>query len=355
MMITDVQFKMASFTLIHPIKVAFGEVSDFQTILLKMETDEGICGYGEASPFAYVTGDSIETSLAVGKELRQLLIGKNPIEIERLHELMDGLYAHNSAIKAAFDIAAYDIAAKKAGVPLYQYLGGYKKTLELDSTIGIDEPEEMARISREWVDKGFGILKIKLGENPARDVLRMAAIRKAVGEQIILRVDANQGWTVKDAISTIRALEAYHVELIEQPVAYWDLEGLREVRENVATPVFADESCHDPVDAALLAKNRAVDGMNIKLMKCDGLFKAQQINAIAQASGITCMVGCMGESRVGNLAGMHFAAAHKNVTIADLDTVFGIHCEWMKGGFVGDGHRIELTDEPGLGVTIEGF
>lgn len=355
MKITDVQFKVAAFELIHPIKVAFGEVSDFETILLKMETDEGITGYGEAAPFAYVTGDSIETALAVGKELRQRLLGQDPVAIERLHEIMDGMYAYNSAIKAAFDIAAYDIAAKKMGVPLYRYLGGYGDTMELDTTIGIGAPEEMARICQEWVDKGFGILKIKLGENPARDVARIAAIRSAVGEQVILRVDANQGWLVKDAIRTIRALEPYHVEMIEQPVAHWDLNGMREVRENVTTPVFADESCHTPIDAAVLAKDRVVDGINIKLMKCDGLYKAGQINAIAQASGVACMVGCMGESRIGNLAGMHFVAAHKNVTIADLDTVFGIRCDWMKGGFICEGSTVRLTDEPGLGVTVEGF
>lgn len=355
MKITDIKFQVTSFSLIEPIKVAFGCITDFETILLRMETDEGIIGYGEASPFAYVTGDTIATALAIGEDLKKLLIGQDPLCIEKLHRVMDGYCAENSAIKAGIDIAAYDIAAKKMGVPLYKYLGGCSNTVDSDATIGIAEPAEMARIAKDWVAKKFDVLKIKLGQDVHEDVRRIAAIRAAVGDKIALRIDANQGWTVKEAIFAAQELAKYGVELIEQPIVHWNIEGLQEITRAVDMPIYADESCHGPVDAARLARTHAVDGMNIKLMKCGGLFGATGINTIAEANGLSCMIGCMGESRVANIAGMHFAAAHNNVKIVDLDTVFSIRCDWITGGFTSEGNHVVLTDEPGLGITVEGF
>ncbi len=354
--ITEIHFKPVSFDLLNPVRVSFGCYTSFSTLIIRVETDEGIFGYGEAAPFAYVTGDDLDTSLLIGRKISQKLIGEDPIAIEKIHNLMDNIYAHNSAIKAAFDIALYDIAAKKMGVPLYKYLGGSGNTVNTDATIGIDTPEEMAKQAKEWVDqKNFNILKIKLGLNPSDDVARIAKIREAIGNDVSLRVDANQGWTVRETVKISKELEKYGVELIEQPVRYWDINGLSEIKRRSDLPVFADESCHSPVDAVNLIKNDAVDGINIKLMKCGGIYKANLINAIAESNGIPCMVGCMGESRIANTAGMHFVAAHKNVIIADLDTVFSIKCDWIKGGFTNEGNVVHMSDEPGLGITVEGF
>lgn len=355
MIIADMQFKKYSFTFDEPMRVAFGFIERFDTLILKMETDDGLVGYGEAAPLGFVTGDSVETAFAVGKEIRSELIGQSPLALDSIHSSMDAKYAHNMAIKASVDIACHDIAAKRMGVPLYQYLGGSCAELVSDVTVGIDTPEAMAEKSVQWVERGWKSLKIKLGQDIALDLERMRAIRQVVGNRIALRIDANQGWTVKDSIRIINELEALEVELIEQPVAHWDQEGLATITSAVNLPVVADESCHVPTDAARLAARREVDGINIKLMKCGGIRKAQEIDAIAKANNMFCMIGCMGESRVANVAAMHFAAAHPNVKVIDLDTSFYSHNDLIQGGYSNVGEVCCLTDEPGIGVTVEGF
>lgn len=355
MKITDIKFEKASFEFVEPFKVAFAVMTGYETLVVKIETDEGICGYGEAAPLEFVTGDNLEIAYVVGKQFREMLIGQNPLAIGHIHALMDGRYAHNTAIKAAIDIACYDIAAKKMGVPLYQYLGGMNNQIVSDVTIGIGTPEAMAAKSVEWKEKGFSMLKIKLGEDIETDADRMRKIRQAVGPETILRVDANQGWNVKDAIRIGKELEALQVELIEQPTVHWDLDGLKEVKEAVNIPVVADESCHLPADAAKLAKLRTVDGMNIKLMKCGGIYNAIKINAIAEANNLYCMIGCMGESRIANAAGMHLAAACNNIKKVDLDVTFYTKSSWIRDGYVNTGGTCTLLDKPGIGVTVDGM
>lgn len=355
MKIIDIKFEKATFKFNKPMKIAFMVIEGFDTLVLKMETDEGIVGYGEAATLPFVTGDSIDTAVAVGKQFRSALIGQNPILIENIHNIMDDMYAYNTSIKAAIDIACYDIASKKMDMPLYKFLGGVNKTVYSDTTLGIDEPEAMAEKAVEWVQKGWSNLKVKLGQSVDLDLERMILIRKAVGDKIGLRIDANQGWSVKDSIRIINELEKLNVELIEQPIVYWDYDGLKEIKSMVNLPVVADESCHSPIDAAKLAKTKAVNGINIKLMKCGGIFKAQKINAIAEANNIFCMLGCMGESKIANSAAMHFGIANKNVKIFDLDITFYTESSWIKDGFTNEGNVCHMTDKPGLGVTVEGM
>ena len=354
MKITDIKFEKATFQFEEPFKVAFTVMEGYDTMVLKIETDEGISGYGEAAPLEFVTGDNLDTAFVMGKEFRKMLIGENPLAIERIHQIMDS-YAYNTSVKAAIDIACYDIASKKMGVPLYQYLGGSRKQVESDVTIGISSPDHMAEQCDKWVEKGWNILKIKLGEDPETDILRMKAIRKAVGERVKLRIDANQGWMVKDAVKMAKELECLDVELIEQPVPSWDYAGMAEVKRASVIPVVADESCHLPCDAAKLASQRAVDGMNIKLMKCGGIFNALKINAVAEANNLFCMIGCMGESRVANTAAMHVAAAVSNIKKVDLDVTFFTKDDWITGGFANQGGICMLTDTPGLGICAENF
>lgn len=353
MRITDIQFERESFGFEKPMKVAFAEIKDMETLLIRITTDEGITGFGEAAPLAFVTGDNLDSALAVGKELRNVLQGQDPVAIGGIHRRMDALYSGNGPIKCGIDMACYDIAAKAAGMPLYRYLGGDCNTLHSDVTIGIDTPEGMAAKAIEWTEKGFTILKIKLGEDIGTDLERMKTIRKAVGSTIALRIDANQGWNVKDSIRIIPELEKLDVGIIEQPVAHWDFEGLREIRQAVRLPIAADESCHSPMDAARLAAMRAVDYINIKLMKCGGIYNAIKINAVAEAAGIGCMIGCMGESTLANVAGMHLAAALDNIREVDLDAVYILSDERIHGGFDHMGGRVKLWDTPGIGVTID--
>ena len=214
MVITDIQFLVTGFRFEEPMKVAFATITDMDSCIVKVLTDEGITGYGEAAPLPFVTGDNLGTVLAVGKDLRNALLGMDPRAIGTVHRVMDRLYAGNVAVKAGIDIACYDIAAKAAGVPLYKYLGG---------------------------------------EDVRTDLERMCAINEAVSGKARLRIDANQGWTVKDTLWISRELASLGVELIEQPVAAGDFEGLREIRMHSPILIAADESCHGIRDAMRLA------------------------------------------------------------------------------------------------------
>ena len=353
MIITDIQFKVTGFRFAEPMKVAFATITDMDSCIVKILTDEGITGYGEAAPLSFVTGDNLDTILAVGCDIREKLLGMDPRSIGAIHRVMDRLYTGNGALKAGIDIACYDIAAKSAGVPLYKYLGGDDPKVHSDVTIGIDTPEQMARKALEWVGKGFDILKVKLGEDIETDAARMRAIREAVGESIHLRIDANQGWNVKDTLRISRQLDELGVELIEQPVAAEDFQGLKEIRDRSSIVIAADESCHNICDAMRLASMRAADVINIKLMKCGGIYPAIKIAAICEAAGLTCMIGCMGESAIGNLAGMHLAAALDIIEDVDLDTVYILSQETVSGGFDHCGGRAVLWDRPGIGCIVD--
>ena len=354
MKIKDIQFEVRSFRFEEPMKVAFATIVDMETCIVRMTTDEGITGFGEAAPFSYVTGDNRETVISVGNDLKKELIGMDPRAIGAVHRVMDSMYAGNGAIKAGIDIACYDIAAKAAGVPLYKYLGGDDPHIHSDVTIGINEPAAMAADAKGWVDKGFEIIKVKLGEDIATDAERIRAIREAVGEDIKIRIDANQGWSVKDTINISHRLAGLGVDLIEQPVRDFDFEGLAEITKKSDALIAADESCHSIHDASRLVSMRAVDVVNIKLMKCGGIYNAIKIAAICEAAGIPCMIGCMGESTLGNLAGMHLAAATDNIKDVDLDSVYILKQEDVYGGFDHCGGHVTLWDVPGIGCIVKG-
>ena len=296
------------------------------------------------------------TVLEALKLFRTGLIGMDPLDVEGIHRMMDRLLSGNTSAKAAVDIALYDIKGKLMGQPLYKVLGGSVNQIVTDMTVGIDTPEAMAAEARERVEKdGFTILKIKAGINPTEDIQALTLIRQAVGPNIRLRVDANQGYTVSDAVRTLKAFEELGVEAVEQCLPSWDLDGMRFVRSKVDLQVMLDESVHTPIDAAKACKIDAADIINIKLMKCGGLYPAEKINAIAEANHVQCMVGCMLETKVAIAAGVSLVAAKQNITEADCDSfMYAVDPEMgMPGGFAVNGGVYTLSDKPGLGIDID--
>ena len=296
------------------------------------------------------------TVLEALKLFRTGLIGMDPLDVEGIHRMMDRLLSGNTSAKAAVDIALYDIKGKLMGQPLYKVLGGSVNQIVTDMTVGIDTPEAMAAEARERVEKdGFTILKIKAGINPSEDIQALTLIRQAVGPNIRLRVDANQGYTVSDAVRTLKAFEELGVEAVEQCLPSWDLDGMRFVRSKVDLQVMLDESVHTPIDAAKACKIDAADIINIKLMKCGGLYPAEKINAIAEANHVQCMVGCMLETKVAIAAGVSLVAAKQNITEADCDSfMYAVDPEMgMPGGFAVNGGVYTLSDKPGLGIDID--
>ena len=336
-----------------PVVVSFGVIEYGESIILKIETDEGYCGFGEAAPLAAVTGEVLDNVLSVLLMFKKELIGKDPLDIETIHTIMDGIIIGNTSAKAAIDIALYDIKGKIMNAPLYKVLGGFDSKVQTDITISIDKPEKMAVEALERVKEGFRILKLKAGINPEDDIEAVKLIREAVGESIRIRIDANQGWNVNSSINTIKKLEEFNVDAIEQALPHWDLDGTAYIRNKSNTKIMIDESLHSPIDAIKAIKKNAVDTFNIKLMKSSGIYPAIKINNIAEASGVNCMLGCMLETRIGITAAANLIASKKNITEADLDSfMFCEELEGISGGFVMDGDIMNLVNKPGLGIEV---
>ena len=262
MKITDIQFEKMSFRFAQPMKVAFAEISGMETLFVKIQTDEGLSGLGEAAPLPFVTGDNLDSAWAVGKELREVLLGRDPAAIGGIHRRMDALYHGCGAIKCAIDMACYDIASKAAGMPLYRYLGGETGAVHSDVTIGIGTPDEMAEKALEWIEKGFTILKIKLGEDIETDLARMEAVRRAAGPSISLRIDANQGWSVKDSLRIIPELEELGVGSLRRAVE-GDVDNGSMMAGQIAALVRERKTAKDVIDE-IISEAEALCGLNLE-------------------------------------------------------------------------------------------
>ncbi|MDR2750551.1 MAG: dipeptide epimerase [Clostridiales bacterium] len=350
MKIAGIEAKKVVLPLAKEFRISLGAVANFEAVFVKVITDEGLFGYGEASPFAYVTGETCETVIDAISYISKALTGLDPFSIEAIHRTMDRVTARNGSAKAAIDIALYDIMSKAAGVPLYKFLGGSQSNVETDMTISIDDPQIMGQEAKDLSNSGFRMLKIKAGGNREADLEAIDLIRKNA-PNAHLKIDANQGWKPAQALEMARAYEKYGVQSIEQPVPAWDLDGLAYVRRHSPIPIMADESCFTPQDAFKIAKLEAADIINIKLMKCGGIYRALQICSVAESAGIPCMVGCMMESRIAIAAGAALVASHPNIILADLDSFVELENKNLAtGGFEFDTPVIKLGDASGLGV-----
>ena len=355
MKIAQVKVGIVEAPLITPFKTALRTVHNIQNIAVYITTDDGQVGIGEAAPTQVITGETVSSiQYAIEQVIAPVISGIEIDEIALLCERIDQCLYKNTSAKAAVEMALYDLWAKKYDAPLYKILGGYRDKLTTDITISVNDSEEMVKDSLEAVNRGFSILKIKVGKDPKGDVDRVIAIRKAVGNDVVLRVDANQGWTPKEAVRIIGQLEDKdaQIELVEQPVHYSDISGMQYVTNYTQTNILADESVFSPKEAFELIERRAADLINIKLMKTGGISKAQQICHIAEASGIQCMVGCMLETKISVSAAAHFAAANKNITMVDLDGPSLCVKDPIEGGPIFEGESIQMIEKPGLGFLL---
>ncbi len=353
MKIKDVEIYYFDIKLATPLTVAFGTVYNSNGVLIRVLTDAGLIGWGESSPLQFVTGDTQATNIDAARDLREALKGKDPLALEATGGIVDTVLRGNPSIAAAFDMALYDILGQVAGLPAYRLLGGDKSTFEIDFTIGIDTPEKMAQTAKAHAAAGFRTHKVKIGKNPDLDIVRLKGIREAVGPEAAIRIDANQGYTVPQAVYTLRNLEKFHIEYCEQPVVDWDVDGLKQVRQNSPIPIMADESLHSPVDAIRLIKAEAVDYFNIKIMKSGGMRHALEIATIAEAADIRCMVGCMSETRLGLSASAHVVAARKNIIFADLDSFMTLAVDPVIGGMTVKDGMVTMPETPGLGASFD--
>lgn len=353
MKITDIRIGEISVPLRTPFKTALRTVNSVEDIIIEIHTDTGNVGYGEAPPTGVITGDTKGAIIGAIKEhIRKTLIGMDIENFEELLMRLDRSIVKNTSAKAAIDIALYDLYGQRYNAPIYKLLGGYRKEIITDITISVNTPEEMAEDSLDAIRRGFRTLKIKVGKDPLIDIQRMKAIRKAVGYDVKLRIDANQGWKPKEAVKALREMEdeGLDIEFVEQPVAAHDIEGLKYVTDNVSILVLADESVFSPKDALNILQRRAADFINIKLMKTGGLHDALRICSAAEIYGVECMIGCMLEAKVSVNAAVHLAAAKNIITKIDLDGPVLCSEDPVEGGVVFDEYRITLNEEPGFGI-----
>ncbi|QOT00105.1 dipeptide epimerase [Brevibacterium sp. JNUCC-42] len=355
MIITDIEIRRQFVPLIKPFKTALRTVITSESIIVKVTTDNGWHGFGEAPATVVITGDSLDSiEGAILRVIRPQLVGKSLSNYEDIFHTLHGCIVDNNSAKAAVDMAIYDLVSQKAQMPLYQFLGGYRNSMETDYTVSVNSPQEMEEDAVAYLQAGFDTLKIKVGKDKIEnDIIRIQEIRNRVGNQVKIRLDANQGWGAKEAIYSIRKMEemGLGIELVEQPVKAHDIEGLKMVTDHVDTLIMADESVFGPLQAYEVLTKRAADLINIKLMKAGGIYKAQQINQLAELCGVECMVGSMIETRLGITAAAHFAASKKNITRFDFDAPLMLQYDTVKGGVMYEGRLMKVTDAPGLGIT----
>lgn len=355
MKITDIELGMLRVPLKTPFKTALRTVDTVEDVVVLIRTDSGHTGYGEAPATAVITGDTHGSIVeAIDRFIKPRLIGQEVANLNRNCALVQSSLERNTSAKAAVEIALYDLWAQLHDAPLYQMLGGGDPVITTDITISVDYIDKMVADSLSAINRGFESLKIKVGKDIGLDVERVKAIHAAVQGRALLRLDANQGWTAKQAVQAMRTLEDAGVvlELLEQPVKAADISGLKYVTDRVNTPVMADESVFNPGQVFDLIQQRAADIINIKLMKTGGLSNAIRIADIAAIYGVPCMIGCMIESSISVAAAVHLAVAKSDViTKVDLDGPSLGRFNPVTGGVHFNESEITISDAPGLGIT----
>jgi L-alanine-DL-glutamate epimerase-like enolase superfamily enzyme len=252
-------------------------------------------------------------------------------------------------------MALYVIAAQQAGLPLYKFLGGKNnKTIATDYTVSLNAAQKMAEDAAKYKRQGFPVIKVKLGDSKVNDTERIRLIREAIGYEIPLRIDANQGWDVKTAIATLKELERYNIQHCEEPIPRWDFMRLRKVKKNSPIPIMADESCCDHHDAKRLIGLKACDMINIKLGKSGGIYDALKIIALAEKAKMKMQMGGFTESRLGMTAFAHLSLCSDDIMYYDLDTPLMFTEDPVSGGITyHDNGVVNVPETSGLGAWLE--
>ena len=336
-----------------PFVTALRRTTTTDTVVVRLVDSDGVTGWGEAPQVWQVTGESLAGAAAcIEGPLAAVVRGVDADDLVPACRAVAGAVAGNFGAKSAVDVALHDLAARRRGVSLPVFLGSSTLTVATDVTLAAGDAEELAANARKRVAEGFTVLKLKVGTDAAGDVGRVRAAREAAGPDALIRLDANQGWTAREAVRVISALEDAHldVELVEQPVAAADLDGLAWVTSRVSTPVLADEAVYCVRNLVEVIRRRAADLVNVKLAKCGGLSAARTLLEVARAHGVGTVVGSMMETHVGVGAAASLAAAYGTTAVADLDAAWWAASSPVVGGPAYDGPRVRLPDAPGLGI-----
>ena len=342
--------------LTEPFVISKGPLTHARNTIVIIRTSDGLFGTGECCPYRTIHGETQQGSVAAGKDLAELLIGEDAREIRKLVAKIDRALAGNASIKCAFDMALYDLNAKAVGLPLFRFLNGdADKEIYTDMTVSLLEKNKMAEKALKYKEDGFPVLKIKLGERPAqKDIERIAAIRKVIGDDLPLRIDANQGWNYLEAIRVLDGIAEFNIEHCEAPVPAMNIIDRRRLVNTSPIPIMGDESVFDHHDAYRNLADQAIDLINIKLGKAGGILHSMKIAGIAQGAGVYCQVGSFSETKLGITALVHFAMAWDNIIYYDLDSPLMQSEDPIDGGMTyHKDWRVTVDETPGIGAEFD--
>jgi o-succinylbenzoate synthase len=338
-----------------PFKTALRTVYDLEDIIVTIECKNGLCGYGEGSPTAVITGETLGTMTESIKYISDFLIGLDiESDFDEIIKIIHTKLLHNTTAKSAIEIAIYDLISKYNNKPLYSFLGGTKTTFNTDITISLDNVDKMISDSLNAVKLGYDTLKIKLGNDAKKDIARIVEINNALPKNITMRLDANQGWTKEEAIEIMQTIENLGIfpELLEQPVIADDIDGLKKIKNKIKTPILADEAVFSLSQAKQILQSASADFINIKLAKCGGISEALKIAKLAQEHNVKCMMGCMLEGPIGIIASLHVVSAMSNtISMIDLDAVSLLSEKPKNCNVVFNESQITISNDNGLGIS----
>ncbi len=355
MQIIDAKAMPIRIPLKHPFKIALGTLTHSNHVLVRMQDDQGRIGWGECTTFHSVYGyDQKALFNVLTDHLIPAVQGADPRNMVDLHHRMDQAIPFNQMAKCGIDLAAYDLAAQAADVPIYQLIGGKRADhVPVTAAIGITAPEEAAAMARDSAAQGYKVIKIKIGLDHNADIKRVSAVRHAVGDQIQLRVDGNQDYDRAEALRVLPQMESLGLEWIEQPLPYWDIDGLAQLAQRLDTPIAVDESVYTLHDAHRVIAAGAADVVNIKLPKCGGLYPSRQIAALCQGAGIPCFLGGCLETSPGAAAQSHFYLSTPNVISAAEMEPWCYTDDVVVNPLKMENGAVKAPHGPGLGVNID--
>jgi L-alanine-DL-glutamate epimerase-like enolase superfamily enzyme len=334
------------------------EVSQF--VLVRLTTDDGRTGVGEATVTPRWSGETVWGACAM---IRQLLapavLGCDPAETALIDQRMEAVAVDNWFAKAAVEMACWDVVGRAAGVPVYSLLGGAVRPLTIRNrfSLGAYEPETARQRAGALVAAGFTTIKVKVGTDPTQDVARVHAVREAIGDQTQLTIDANGGWNEERATWCLQRMQDCRVSLVEQPLPRGNYTGLRRLRDALGIRVLADESCFDEVQAVELLQHQCCDALTLYPGKQGGIARARRIAALAASHNIPCTIGSNLEWDVGAAAMLHFVVSTSNVQIESIpgDCLGPSYHEFSiaRNPLNISGPFTTLHDGPGLGIDVD--
>jgi o-succinylbenzoate synthase len=354
MRITSVEAMQVDIPFRQPFVVWRGSIDRKRHVLVRVTTDTGLTGWGEAAPFLYYAPETAaDVASMVGDFMASELIGKDPRDVRAIYEHFGMLDGHEFA-KCAVETALWDIHGQEAGLPLVRLLGGaVRASVPLVTVLHVADPEEMGREAREWVRRGFRRLKLKIGFGPEQDEAMVAKVREAVGSEPMIRVDAEEHYTTKEALAVGRRLERYDLELISQPVARTDWEGMALLRTALPVPLLADEGIHSPADVMTCVRAQAADMVNIKVVKSGGVLPSLEMAAICRAGHYPVVIGSMIEAGIGTLLGAHVAAVLPGVFSTELCGPLLFAETLLDRPLRIEDGALWLDETPGLGAAVD--